>query len=123
MSIVETLNNTVKCKIAPSSIHGVGVFAIMDIKKGEKMFCAEDKKLWYSLPPKKFCQIRFEVAYLIYQRYPKSMMGSQFLSPNSDARLISFMNESKDPNYDCKTDLALEDIKCGQEVLENYDDL
>lgn len=31
------LNKTVWCKLGPSKIHGVGVFAIRDILKGQKL--------------------------------------------------------------------------------------
>ena len=41
------LSSTVKCKLAPSNIHGIGVFAIRDIKKGEK-FTKEN--IWVKRP-------------------------------------------------------------------------
>ena len=37
-AVVNHLSNNVKTKISPSSIHGIGVFAIRDIKCGENLF-------------------------------------------------------------------------------------
>ena len=120
---IENLNKTVKCKIAPSSIHGVGVFAIREIKKGEKLYCVEEKKKWLTIPYSRFNELLPEVRELIEQRYPRVKIGSKFLSPNSDVRLMSFMNHSELPNYDIKTDTALVDIPQDTEVLEDYKDL
>lgn len=121
MKQIQTLNNTVKCKLAPSKIHGVGVFAIRNIRKGEKLYCQETKRLWLSIPFKDFHNIREEIRELIIQRYPSVKEGSMFLSPNADALLQSFMNESDNPNY--KDDIALKDIKKREEITENYVDL
>ena len=58
------------------------------------------------------------------QRYVRVPKGSQFLSPNADQRLTSFMNHSnKNMNYNYQDDCALRDITKGEELLENYNDL
>ena len=36
--VIDHLLINVKTEIRPSPIHGIGVFAIKDIKKGEQMF-------------------------------------------------------------------------------------
>ena len=36
-STVASLEANIKCKVAPSNIHGVGVFAVCDIDKGENI--------------------------------------------------------------------------------------
>jgi hypothetical protein len=36
--VIDHLLNNVKTEIRPSFIHGIGVFAIRDIKKGEQLF-------------------------------------------------------------------------------------
>jgi hypothetical protein len=64
--------------------------------------------------------VREEVRRLIIQRWPRAAHQGPFLSPNNDARLVSFMNHSDEPNYDPKTDLALRDIAKGEEIFEDY---
>jgi len=119
------LAQTVKCKIAPSAVHGVGVFAMRDIKKGEKCYCALTvKPNWYTVKydklKKYLTPARPEVLQLIMDRWPQVYNGSQFISPNYDARLCSFMNHADKPNYEPVSDLALEDIKAGEELFEDY---
>lgn len=119
--MIEELNETVKCKLAPSKIHGIGVFAIRDIKQGERMFCrGMPNTRWYKLESLE--GLIPEVKKLIRQRWALAEEGQPFQSPNDDARLISFMNHSDTPNYDKYNDTALEDIKKGEEVLEDYGD-
>ena len=115
------LNSTVKCKIAPSKIHGVGVFAIMDIPKGQKAYCIPTfRPKWYSLPYGSLNKLFPEIKELVLERWPSIINGSHFLSPNDMVALITFMNHSDTPNYNVYTDTAIKDIKKGEEVLEDY---
>lgn len=119
---INELNSTIKTRIAPSSIHGVGVFAIMDIRKGERCYCVPVKELnrWYSVPWGSLNKLFPEVRELIMAQWPSIVNGSHFLSPNYTAWPILFMNHSSTPNYSNLTDLALEDIEAGQELTEDY---
>ena len=118
---IEELNREVKCHIAPSSIHGIGVFALRDIKKGENMHCLpNDFRKWYAVPYLRLDELRPEVKELVLRRWPAIINGSSFLSPNDDVWMISFMNHSDTPTYDVNTDSALENISAGEEVVENY---
>ena len=80
---IELLNKTVKAKIAPSLIHGVGVFAIREIAVGERMYCRGGDQKWYRIPYAQFFKIRAEVRDIIEQRWPIVKNDSPFLSPNS----------------------------------------
>ena len=110
------MNNEVWCKLAPSPIDGIGVFALRDIPKGQKMYCVSSR-----------CRLRYdpiddllpEIKALILQRWPYARTQG-YLSPNDDANLLSFMNHSKEPNYNPETDTALRDIPAGSEILEDY---
>lgn len=116
----------VKCAVAPSDIHGVGVRAIRDIKKGERAFIRwtiDIPSHWYTLSLgdlAKFDKTYPEIKELILARYPCVINGCQFLSPNYDAKMVSFINHSDVPNYDELTDTALKDIAKGEELFENY---
>jgi len=117
------LCETVKCTLKPSSVHGVGVFALRDIKKYERCYVQPNRADWLTLTYndlKKFDDVHPEIKELILSRWPIIINGGQFMSPNFDARLIGFMNHSQDANYDIKTDCALQDIKSGEELFEDY---
>ena len=117
---IAELNTIVKAIIAPSKISGVGVMAIRDIMKGEKIYADRMSKL-YHIPYGSFGKLFPDVREIITERWPHVVSGEAFIYP--DARLLSFMNHSSDPekiNYDPVTDCALMDIPAGAEILEDY---
>ena len=118
------LCNKVKCTLRPSSIHGIGVFALRDLKAGERLYCNPDERPFlYSLTFKdleRFNTTHPEIKEMILARWPVLVNGGQFLSPNYDARLVSFINHSDTPNYQQTSDTALRDIKSGEEITENF---
>ena len=97
-------------KLAPSKIHGVGVFAMVDIKKGECLFSDQF--------PERFTISPDEVPEDVKGRHPYVNTRGVLIYP--DVRYQAYMNHSDDPNFDNQTDLALRDIKKGEEVTENY---
>ena len=115
------LNSTVKCKLGASSIHGIGVFALFDIPKGQKLYCFPDPKIeWFNIPYGSLNKLLPEIKELVLERWPSIVNGSHFLSPNEMAWLVTFMNHSENPNYSLDTDSATRDIKRGEEVTEDY---
>lgn len=111
------LDEITKIKVAPSSIQGVGVFAMRDVKKGEKLYTdAIPQQL--DIPYKDFKKLRPEVASYILGRWPLVSKGSHFLYP--DTRFAAFLNHSYTPNYDAKNDKTLSKIKAGEEITEDY---
>lgn len=111
------LNTYVKCRIAPSPIHGVGVFAIRDIGKGQKIF-ADMMPEVFNLPYSSFNKLFPQVKQILLERYPRITKGSMFIYP--DTRLQAYMNHSDDPNYDAINDVLLRDVKEGEEITEDY---
>ena len=118
---IDELNATVKCKLAPSKIHGVGVFAIMDIPKGQRVHCRPDQagRIWYNVPYGSLSKLLPEIKELVLERWPSIVNGSNFTSPN-DCWPICWMNHADTPNYEMHTDTALIDIKKGEEITEDY---
>lgn len=124
MKQIHYLNNTVFCKLGASKIHGVGVFAIRDIPKGTQL---TDNKIWdrnkrknyYNITAEEFKTILPEIQGLILDRM-QFIKGQdlEFISPNDDQVLQSFMNHSDDPNSD--GEYAIKDIKCGEEITEDF---
>ena len=116
-----TLDNETKTKLGASKIHGVGVFAIKDIQKGEKLYLLPGQiAKWYNLPYSSLKKLRPEVKELILERWPAIINGSHFVAPNDMAVLCTFVNHDEEPNYEISTDKALKDIKTGEEVVQNY---
>lgn len=111
------LNETVWCTLRPSPIHGIGVFAIRDIKQGQKLYCHGGTGEWIRT---ELSQVQPEVRKLILQRWSIEKDGHPYLSPNDDAYLICFLNHSDDPNYNKFTDAAMCDIAKDSEILEDY---
>jgi SET domain-containing protein len=114
---IDELNTYVKTRISPSSIHGVGVFAIHDIQKGQKLYTDIVPKM-YNLPHKEFGNLFPTVRSLILEHWPQIVNGSHFAYP--DTRIQAFMNHSEEPNYDAINDITLRKIKAGEEVTEDY---
>ena len=119
---ITELNSTVKCKLAPSPIDGVGVFAIRDINAGDRCYITPRiMPKFYNIPFGSLSKLFPEVKELVLSHWASVVNSSIFQSPNDDVGLLFFCNHSyEDYNYDVGTDTALRDIKIGEEVLENY---
>lgn len=118
---VDELNTEVKCRLAPSPIHGVGVFAMRFIPKGERCYCTPRvTPHFYTLSQQDLNKLFPEVRQLVLDRWPSIANGSIFQSPNDDAKLLCFINHSAMPNYDVARDIALRDISVGEEIVQDY---
>src|SRR3990167_750082 len=91
------LNSEGKANLGVSKIHGIGVFAIRDLKKGEQIYSDRISNI-YHIPYGSLRKLFPEVRKIILERWPSIVNGSNFIYP--DARLVSFMNHSDIPNYD-----------------------
>lgn len=114
---VNLLNEIVKIRLAPSKIHGVGVFAMRDIKKGENLYTdAIPHQL--DLPYKMFNKLDPEIKDILLGHFPLIIEGSHFMYPVT--KMSAYLNHSDTPNYDAKEDRALTNIKKDEEITENY---
>lgn len=120
---VNKLNEIVKVKLAPSQVHGIGVVAIRDIGKGQRLW-GDIYPQFFDLPYSHFSKLFPEVRQLLLERWPgiaggfTMLNGTRFAYP--DTLLQAYMNHSDEPNYDPYLDLTLRDIKAGEEILEDY---
>src|SRR5258708_7632290 len=110
---VKMLNELVRVKVAPSTVHGVGLFTLRDIKKDDKLY-ANAQYQALDIPYKMFRKLRPEIAEQILGRWPQIVNGSHFIYP--DANFVAFCNHSNTPNYDAVNDVALEDIPKNTEL-------
>lgn len=112
------LNDVVFCKLAPSPIHGVGVFAIRDIPKGTEL--AGGRR---DYPRAGMETILPEIMQIIQDHWLFIENPSHcevIPNPNYDVHLQCFMNHSYKPNSDGFR--ALRDIKAGEEITEDFTD-
>ena len=114
---ISYLNSVILTKLAPSSIHGVGLFALKDLKAGDKLY-ADAFPVKYEIPYEKFGGFLPEVREQIVNQFPLVASGSAFLWPTT--RLQAFCNHSDDPNYAANLDVMLSDCKAGEEITEDY---
>lgn len=121
LSQIDELNSRVKLRIAPSLIHGVGVFAVYDIPKGIKLYADHVPKV-YNLKYANFGKLFDEVRQLLLERWPQIVNNNtNFIYP--DARMTAYMNHAPtldQVNYDAVKDLTLKPIAKGEEILEDY---
>lgn len=114
---ITLLNDIVKIRLAPSSIHGVGVFAMRDIKKGDKLY-TDIIPHQFDLPYSKFNKLDKDIRNILLGHFPLIIEGSHFMYPVT--KFSAYLNHSDKPNYDAVNDIALDDIKAGEEVTEDY---
>lgn len=112
------VNDVCKVRLASSEVHGIGVFAIRDIKRGERVY-ADAMPNMLDIPYKEFKKIKPEIRQLILERFPRiAVDNSHFMCP--DTLMQIYMNHNNEPNYNNITDKATRKIKKGDEVFENY---
>lgn len=117
---INFLNSAVKVKLAPSKLHGIGVFAIKDIPKGTKLYATMAPKVFH-IPFGSWKKLFPEVGEQILERWPNIINNSPFVWP--DTNIQAFMNHADDYNYDGKLDVVIRDIKKGEEITEDYRDV
>jgi len=78
--IIHHLNHNVKTKIGVSKIHGVGVFSIRDIKKGEEVFSTWKLSSGiYIIPNERLNEISKEVLELLDMYFINDECGFKFI--------------------------------------------
>jgi hypothetical protein len=115
---VNTLIQWVNVRLAPSPIHGIGVFALKDIPEGTKLYM-DIMPMLFTLPYRKIHNNLPEyISSILLERWPLIKQGSPFVYP--DARYVAYCNHAEDANYSANNDMTLRDIKAGEEVTEDY---
>ena len=111
----------VKTYIGPSEIHGFGLYAGEDIKKGDSIWQYNQittQIFW----KKQFLQICSTLSYWAL----KDFITFSYLRSGSIYYVTDrtrFINHSLSPNIafkNDKTEIAVRDIKAGEEITENY---
>lgn len=125
--IIKDLEENIYCRLKPSKINGVGVFAIKDIPKGTNIFKQTKKVKFIAVDQKLVFQnqkIDKEVKKMVKDFY--TVVKGKIYLPNFSLNEIDisfFLNRSKSPNVvDEKGEefFALRDIKKGEELTADY---
>ena len=111
------LNTIQKVYLAPSKIHGIGVFALFDLKKGDKIYADEVARI-YHIAPGNQSKLFPEIKKMILEQWPRATIEGKFAWPTT--RWIAYMNHSLKSNYHGGQDVMLKDVKRGEEITENY---
>lgn len=123
------LKNNIKTKLGVSPIHGVGVFALRDIRIGEQVFPQWDRESGvYIIPNDRLKEIPKEVLELLDMYFINDECGYKVIrlikGINFMANNFSYCNSAyktdKEPNI-TNYGISLRPIKKGEEILEYYE--
>ena len=130
MNPFDYLNTSVKSYQRTSKVHGVGLFALVDIKKGEQVFPIwKGETGWYKIKFGESKQLPKEVLSYIFRSY-----GNNIVNDNSELRLkltkdcnflfsepLCLINtQFEEGNVDSKTGIAIKEINKDEEIFGNY---
>ena len=125
IKVLNLLKNTY-CRLKPSKISGVGVFAIKDIPKGVKLFSGQIDERWYKFKITELKKLDPETMAMIDDFFVIEKDGTVKI-PKSALNGIDmsfYVNHSKKPNAkpidNGFTFVAARDIKKGEEITANY---
>ncbi len=127
--VITHLSNNIKTKIGVSSIDGVGVIAIRDIKQYEEVFPIWNHKSGiYLIPNDRITDIPNEVIELLDKYFINDECGYKvirlFNGFNFTFHGFSYCNSAwpyKSQVNITNDGIAMRDIKSGEEILEWYD--
>jgi len=126
--VMNHLINNVKTKVGVSPIHGIGVFAVRDIKAGEELFPVWNKTTGiYVIPMELMYKIPNGVAELLDMYFINEDCGYKvirlFEGMNFLFHGLSFCNSAyptKENQNITSKGVALRNISEGEEILEWY---
>jgi len=128
--VIRHLKNNIKTKIGVSSIDGVGVFAVRDIKQYEEVFPIWDYDSGiYVIPNDRLNELSIEVIDLLDKYFINDECGYKvirlFKGFNFLFHGFSYCNSAW-PNQNnvniTNNGIAMRDIKAGEEILEWYNE-
>lgn len=131
MELFDYLNTSIKSYARVSKLQGIGLFALVDIKKGEQVFPTwKGETGWYKI---KFGEAK-KLPITVLQYILRSF-GSEIINDDSDINFkltkdcnflfsdpMCLLNTKyEEGNLDTKTGIALKNIKINEEIFGNYE--
>ena len=119
---IEFIKNKIYYRLQPSSIHGVGLFAIKDIPEGTSINDEIDElEERIAIPKSKLKDVDGNILKLLNDYFVSDDDCYKFYFPINYKWMHNFfMNHSSNPNFDCVSGLTTRDIKEGEEITEDY---
>jgi SET domain-containing protein len=123
--IIKSLKNTY-CRLKPSKIEGVGVFAIKEIPKGMNPFKGLKKQKWIKFQMSELAGLEKEILDLVDSFFVIKINGTVWISESglNGMDISYFLNDSKKPNIKTTDDgvnfVTLKKIKKGEELTVAY---
>ena len=123
--LLQELNKQTYITINPSTIHGIGVFALQDIPKGCRDIFSRNVGEWIKLPVKDVEALPDHSRNLVetYCLFD----DDHYFVPDYGFKvmdLVNYLNHSSEPNIKSVNDgeefEALRDIKAGEELFVDY---
>ena len=131
MQPFDFLNSCVKSYARPSKVHGVGLFALVDIKKGEYVFPLWGGETgWYEITLEESQKLPKEVLAYLLRSYSVDV-GKESIIKFKLVKDTNFLFSSplcllntkyEQGNLDSWSGVALRDIKKDEEIFGNYGD-
>jgi hypothetical protein len=130
MNPFDYLNTSVKSYQRTSKVHGVGLFALVDIKKGEQVFPIwKGETGWYKIKFGESKQLPKEVIGYVLRSF-----GNIIVDDNSEIRfkltkdcnflfsdpLCLLNTKYEEGSIDSETGIAIKDINKDEEIFGNY---
>mgnify|MGYP002076612181 CR=1 FL=1 len=128
--LIKHLENDIYCRIGISKIHGVGVIAIKDIKKGTNPFknLSDEKDKIVALTNSDLRNVDSEVKKIVNDFFGNGRTFDVLYYGPNYINISYYLNHSKTPNLDLIDNgepylgfSANRDIKKNEELLINYD--
>jgi len=128
----EYVKNHVNVKISPSNIHGVGVFAIREIERGEEIFVTwKGHSGSYKLTETELNSLDYNVKMHVYDMFKFCKIGEEweftiFLEKDchwifkSPIHWVNSCSWDSEPNIDRNSQVATKKIFRGEELFTKY---
>ncbi len=126
--LLQELREEAYITIKPSTVHGIGVFAIRDIPSGCDTIFSRNVGSWIKVPIAEIETLpehskSLVETYCLYdeENYYLPDYGFKVMD------LVNYLNHSSDPNVESINDgenfIALREIKAGEELFVSYHDI
>ncbi len=125
----EILNKILKetyCRLMPSEIQGVGVFAVKDIPKSANPFPDVPKQKWVAFKESDFAKAPIGIKKMLSAFFVSDKKGKIFIAEGglNNIDISFYINHSKSPNLITRDDgenfITRRKIKKGEELTVDY---
>ncbi len=130
MTLVEevlfSLKNT-NCRLKPSSIEGIGVFAIVDIAAGTQLFIGSLERKYVRVGLEELAECTPEVIDMVKGFFVPDETNGKYIIPEGGLNAMDisfFLNHSTNANVttpDGERFFTSRDVKAGEELVSDYE--